>query len=79
MSAVPGRGIIATFQLLEKFGASRGDVIVYDVLGDVVCGGFAMPMREGYAQSLSGHLRGARCPCMRPTTSARRSSGLRLG
>jgi nitrogenase iron protein NifH len=47
-----GRGIIATFQLLEKFGALSGDVIVYDVLGDVVCGGFAMPMREGYAQEV---------------------------
>jgi len=47
-----GRGIIATFQLLEKFGTLNGDVIVYDVLGDVVCGGFAMPMREGYAQEV---------------------------
>ncbi len=47
-----GRGIIATFQILEKFGALSGDVIVYDVLGDVVCGGFAMPMREGYAQEV---------------------------
>jgi len=47
-----GRGIIATFHLLEKFGALRGDVIVYDVLGDVVCGGFAMPMREGYARDI---------------------------
>lgn len=47
-----GRGIIATFQLLEKFGTLTGDVIVYDVLGDVVCGGFAMPMREGYAQEV---------------------------
>ncbi|MGD1004475.1 MAG: Ni-sirohydrochlorin a,c-diamide reductive cyclase ATP-dependent reductase subunit [Methanoregulaceae archaeon] len=47
-----GRGIIATFQLLEKFGALTGDVILYDVLGDVVCGGFAMPMREGYAQEI---------------------------
>ena len=47
-----GRGIIATFHLLEKFGALAGDVIVYDVLGDVVCGGFAMPMREGYAQEI---------------------------
>ena len=45
-------GIIATFQLLEKFGTLTGDVIVYDVLGDVVCGGFAMPMREGYAQEV---------------------------
>ncbi|HUH79372.1 MAG TPA: Ni-sirohydrochlorin a,c-diamide reductive cyclase ATP-dependent reductase subunit [Methanoregula sp.] len=47
-----GRGIIATFQILEKHGALKGDVIVYDVLGDVVCGGFAMPMREGYAQEI---------------------------
>lgn len=47
-----GRGIIATFQLLERLGALNGDVIVYDVLGDVVCGGFAMPMREGYAQEI---------------------------
>ena len=47
-----GRGIIATFQILEKFGALTGDVVVYDVLGDVVCGGFAMPMREGYAQEI---------------------------
>jgi nitrogenase iron protein NifH len=47
-----GRGIIATFQLLEKLKALYGDVIVYDVLGDVVCGGFAMPMRDGYAQEV---------------------------
>ncbi|MDD4255085.1 MAG: Ni-sirohydrochlorin a,c-diamide reductive cyclase ATP-dependent reductase subunit [Methanofollis sp.] len=47
-----GRGIIATFQLLERLGALKGDMIVYDVLGDVVCGGFAMPMREGYAQEV---------------------------
>jgi nitrogenase iron protein NifH len=47
-----GRGIIATFQILERLGALSGDVIVYDVLGDVVCGGFAMPMREGYAQEV---------------------------
>jgi nitrogenase iron protein NifH len=47
-----GRGIIATFQILERLGALHGDVIVYDVLGDVVCGGFAMPMREGYAEEV---------------------------
>ncbi len=47
-----GRGIIATFQLLERLGALKGDVIIYDVLGDVVCGGFAMPMREGYAEEV---------------------------
>lgn len=47
-----GRGIIATFQLLERLEAFKSDVIVYDVLGDVVCGGFAMPMRKGYAQEV---------------------------
>ncbi len=47
-----GRGIIATFQLLEKMNDLYGDVVVYDVLGDVVCGGFAMPMRDGYAQEV---------------------------
>lgn len=47
-----GRGIIATFQLLEQLQALVGDVILYDVLGDVVCGGFAMPMRKGYAQEI---------------------------
>lgn len=47
-----GRGVIATFQTLEKMNALYGDVVVYDVLGDVVCGGFAMPMRDGYAQEV---------------------------
>ncbi|HQC12318.1 MAG TPA: Ni-sirohydrochlorin a,c-diamide reductive cyclase ATP-dependent reductase subunit [Methanoregulaceae archaeon] len=47
-----GRGIIATFQILEKLGALQADVVLYDVLGDVVCGGFAMPMREGYAREV---------------------------
>lgn len=47
-----GRGIIATFQLLERLDAFKADIIIYDVLGDVVCGGFAMPMRKGYAQEI---------------------------
>ncbi len=47
-----GRGIIATFQVLERLGALDSEIIVYDVLGDVVCGGFAMPMREGYAREI---------------------------
>ncbi len=48
-----GRGIIATFNLLEElelFETVRPDVVMYDVLGDVVCGGFAAPIREGYAE-----------------------------
>ena len=50
-----GRGIIATFQLLEElklFEHWKPDVVLYDVLGDVVCGGFAAPIREGYAQKV---------------------------
>ena len=47
-----GRGIIAALETLEEKGAYeafRPDVVFYDVLGDVVCGGFSMPMRAGYA------------------------------
>ena len=47
-----GRGIIAALEKLEKKGAYekyKPDVVFYDVLGDVVCGGFSMPMRGGYA------------------------------
>ena len=50
-----GRGIIATFQLLEElrlFETYQPDVVLYDVLGDVVCGGFTMPMRKGYADKV---------------------------
>ena len=50
-----GRGIIATFQLLEDmelFEHYKTDVVLYDVLGDVVCGGFAAPIREGYADKV---------------------------
>ena len=47
-----GRGIIAALETLEKKGAFKEwapDVVLYDVLGDVVCGGFSMPMRNGFA------------------------------
>lgn len=50
-----GRGIITTFKLLEElelFSKYRPDVVMYDVLGDVVCGGFAAPIREGYAEKV---------------------------
>ena len=50
-----GRGIIATFNLLEDlrlFDIHQPDVVLYDVLGDVVCGGFAAPIREGYAEKV---------------------------
>ena len=48
-----GRGIISTFDLLEKFKLDeRYDTIIYDVLGDVVCGGFAVPIRREYADTI---------------------------
>jgi nitrogenase iron protein NifH len=49
-----GRGIITSINLLEQLGAyTEGlDYVFYDVLGDVVCGGFAMPIREGKAKEI---------------------------
>jgi nitrogenase iron protein NifH len=51
-----GRGIITSINLLESLGAYEEeqelDYVFYDVLGDVVCGGFAMPIREGKAQEI---------------------------
>jgi len=51
-----GRGIITSINLLEQLGAysdSIGlDYVFYDVLGDVVCGGFAMPIRDGKAKEI---------------------------
>jgi nitrogenase iron protein NifH len=47
-----GRGIITALEKLQEKGAYdvyKPDVVLYDVLGDVVCGGFSMPMRKGYA------------------------------
>ena len=45
-----GRGIIVALEHLNALHANADDeVILYDVLGDVVCGGFAVPIREGYA------------------------------
>jgi nitrogenase iron protein NifH len=48
-----GRGIITAINFLEENGAYEDlDFVCYDVLGDVVCGGFAMPIREGKAQEI---------------------------
>lgn len=49
-----GRGIITAIGLLERLGAYTEDLdyVFYDVLGDVVCGGFAMPIREGKAKEI---------------------------
>ncbi|MBF7082945.1 nitrogenase iron protein [Desulfallas sp. Bu1-1] len=49
-----GRGIITSISMLESLGAYTDDLdyVFYDVLGDVVCGGFAMPIREGKAREI---------------------------
>lgn len=49
-----GRGVIVAMNLLERLGVFKEpfDVIIYDVLGDVVCGGFAVPLREEFADEV---------------------------
>ena len=50
-----GRGIVTTFSLLDELELlerEQPDVVLFDVLGDVVCGGFAAPIREGYADEV---------------------------
>ena len=48
-----GRGILTSFEFLEKFRVIEAyETVVYDVLGDVVCGGFAVPVRPQYAQAV---------------------------
>ncbi|MDI6710064.1 MAG: nitrogenase iron protein [Bacillota bacterium] len=49
-----GRGVITAINIMEEVGAYSSDLdfIFFDVLGDVVCGGFAMPVREGKAQEI---------------------------
>ena len=48
------RGVITAINLMEELGAYSEDLdfVHFDVLGDVVCGGFAMPIREGKAQEV---------------------------
>jgi nitrogenase iron protein NifH len=50
-----GRGVLTALQILkdlDAFGTYNVDVVVYDILGDVVCGGFAQPIRAGYAREI---------------------------
>ncbi len=49
-----GRGVIVAMNLLERLGifSEDLDLIIYDVLGDVVCGGFAVPLRENFADEV---------------------------
>ncbi|MBR2736884.1 MAG: AAA family ATPase [Firmicutes bacterium] len=50
-----GRGIVTALEKLERrkaYEIYKPDIVFYDVLGDVVCGGFSMPIRKGYAQKV---------------------------
>lgn len=49
-----GRGIVTMMEELEDLEVfeEHRDIVIYDVLGDVVCGGFAVPMRESYANTI---------------------------
>lgn len=50
-----GRGVISVMECLQGLGVYEKlhiDIVVYDVLGDVVCGGFAVPLRAGYADEV---------------------------
>jgi len=50
-----GRGVLTAINILrdlKAFDTYGIDVVIYDVLGDVVCGGFAQPIREGYAREI---------------------------
>jgi len=50
-----GRGVLTALQILkdlQAFDTYALDVVVYDILGDVVCGGFAQPIRAGFAQEI---------------------------
>ncbi len=50
-----GRGVLTAMQILrdlKAFEIYSLDVVLYDVLGDVVCGGFAQPIRQGYAEEI---------------------------
>ncbi len=50
-----GRGVATALEQLEELKAYQvyqPDLVIYDVLGDVVCGGFTMPIRKGYAEEV---------------------------
>jgi nitrogenase iron protein NifH len=50
-----GRGVLTAIRILGDLGAFKAynlDVVIYDVLGDVVCGGFAQPIRQGFAREI---------------------------
>ena len=80
-----GRGVITAINFLEENGAygTDTDFIFYDVLGDVVCGGFAMPIREGKAKEIyivtSGEMMAMILTLPLSTAASRFSVPLRCG
>ena len=61
-----GRGIINALEKLDELKAFEEyciDAVIYDVLGDVVCGGFSMPMRKGYAEKVFVVTSGEKMSC----------------
>ncbi len=81
-----GRGITRMFEILEQLGlpGSEFDVVIYDVLGDVVCGGFAAPIRSGHAKEVYIVLSGEVMAMYAANNIARavahyRRTGVRLG
>lgn len=75
-----GRGIITSINMLENLGAYTDDLdyVFYDVLGDVVCGGFAMPIREGKAKEIYIVASGEMMARMQLTTLPRVSNVMRV-
>lgn len=82
-----GRGVITAIDLMEENGAYTDDLdfIFFDVLGDVVCGGFAMPIRDGKAEEVyivaSGEMMAiyAANNICKGLTKYAKQSGVRLG
>ena len=74
-----GRGIITAFEQLEQLQAYehyQPDIVIYDVLGDVVCGGFAMPLRGGYADDVLVVTSGEMMYCAPADAASSTSSGV---
>lgn len=87
-SGCGGRGVTEAINTLKKLNVYEElglDAVVYDVLGDVVCGGFAMPIRKGHAREVyvvtSGELQAlfAACNVFRAVARFAARSGTRLG
>ena len=82
-----GRGVITAIDLMEENGAYTDDLdfVFFDVLGDVVCGGFAMPIRDGKAEEVyivaSGEMMAiyAANNIAKGLTKYAKQSGVRLG